>query len=505
MVLTYIPLGVSAAEPKEEIKALNVENGATVNAYKIVGAAYDSSGNLTGFNLTDSTNGPIANVQSPTATEITSIANYIGANPGQTTMKKIQMTANASGEYTAQAEPGMYIILVTAPTGSQTVYNPGIVSVNVTDANQVDASKLRPGLVDFATGFLEGSTTAYIKSTKPDLEKKIANSSKNDKGDTVAFGDTVNFEIKSTVPSFSGNYVNPVYSISDTLENQSFVPYADTDPKPVVTLNKGIAGERILSEGTDYTLTRVAGSLAFTIDFSQSFLNAHATDTNRPTITVEYSAKIADTAKVNFEGNPNTGNTNTAKLKYSNNPSDSNSFVEIEKKTYNYTFEYQAKKVDTGGNGLGNAEFKLYRDESLATTSEVGTAISKTDGLISFKGLDEGTYYLKETVAPSGYSILAEIYKIDISSTLNSDGKLSSYTVTTSKKDSSNNWGVVKTATFGPTTQPDPAHIVNKKLSELPSTGGEGTRLLMAIASLLAVISLSIALVTSIKSKSRNK
>ena len=66
------------------------------------------------------------------------------------------------------------------------------------------------------------------------------------------------------------------------------------------------------------------------------------------------------------------------------------------------------------------------------------------------KGLDEGTYWFKETKAPSGYSI-------------NAAGKQVTITLPTAKDD-----GKLENVSVGAT-------LTDTKLSALPSTGGIGT------------------------------
>ena len=76
------------------------------------------------------------------------------------------------------------------------------------------------------------------------------------------------------------------------------------------------------------------------------------------------------------------------------------------------------KKVDKNNNGLPGAEFTLSSEEGTAlkfngqngvytyNSQNTGTVDELTvadDGTLSIKGLDEGTYTLKETKAPDGY------------------------------------------------------------------------------------------------------
>ena len=65
------------------------------------------------------------------------------------------------------------------------------------------------------------------------------------------------------------------------------------------------------------------------------------------------------------------------------------------------------KKVNTKAEGLANARFTLEND----STKEKQSAVSGTDGTLSFTKLREGTYTLTETVAPDGYVASATTWK----------------------------------------------------------------------------------------------
>ena len=98
---------------------------------------------------------------------------------------------------------------------------------------------------------------------------------------------------------------------------------------------------------------------------------------------------------------------------------------------------------------------------------------------------------MKETSAPSGYTLNDTVYQIVIAATLNGDGILTEYSVTTSKKDG-NEWKGVGSATYtcaepevdeetgeitytDISTTVDPVSIVDTPNPALPSTGGSGT------------------------------
>ena len=176
-------------------------------------------------------------------------------------------------------------------------------------------------------------------------------------------------------------------------------------------------------------------------------LKAHAGEK----LTITYSAKVTDKTALNFDSY-----NNSAKLNYVKdstlNATDPGNGGEKESKTYNYTFDLSAVVQGTAGtktsflwksgevteNGttttasLDRAEFTLYTDESCSTIYNAGNVLGNTDipngvvtskngGQLTIRGLAAGTYFLKETKAPEGYSLNATVYKIEIKATYYGD------------------------------------------------------------------------------------
>ena len=79
-------------------------------------------------------------------------------------------------------------------------------------------------------------------------------------------------------------------------------------------------------------------------------------------------------------------------------------------------------KVDGAGEPLEGAEFTLYKDSACtipATNLDtdghpVWTATSESNGKVSFDNVRIGTYYMKETTAPSQYALDETVYKVVI-------------------------------------------------------------------------------------------
>lgn len=73
------------------------------------------------------------------------------------------------------------------------------------------------------------------------------------------------------------------------------------------------------------------------------------------------------------------------------------------------TASLELTKVGEDNNALAGASFTL---SSVERPSEVSTLVSDEDGIVSLSGLKYGTYTLKENVAPTGYKVAVDPWKV---------------------------------------------------------------------------------------------
>lgn len=213
------------------------------------------------------------------------------------------------------------------------------------------------------------------------------------------------------------------------------------------------------------------------------------------TITVTYTAHLNENAVVNGS----TDNKNKVQLQYSNNPRNSAYWgFTPESEVCVYTYQLNNTKYhdeDKPGNELEGAGFRLYSDEACEhevelykegdfyypiTTGKTAVEMkSAANGQFNVKGLDAGTYYLKETTPPAGYSACDKT-PIVISATHDE------HNVNLSGESNLNN------------------KIINKKAGgiTLPSTGGIGTTLFYVVGGGLMVAA-AVLLIT--KKRMENK
>ena len=479
LAVAMLPISVIAAGNNGTISVSNIEAGAVVKAYQIV--KQDANGDWETV-IANS----IVDPKAPTAAEITALAKNVSNLGAGTTLSEGTTATTADGvtfkTYSkSNMSAGMYLVLVEKANNVY-VYNPVIVSVNYD--YEGDEPELKGGTVDADSNFTVGNSSAYAKRSKPTLNKEITGKTANSKvngdstkvGDTLAVGDTVSFKIETTIPAYSGQYDNDnlKFEISDTVSTGL------NAPTNIVVKE----ADTVLIENTHYTLVKSNNNKTFTIKFKKEYLLSGFAKN----IKVTYDSELNQNASSGFDAN-----TNTAGIVYSNSPSTTDN---KEAETYHYTFDIDGNvfgqmtgreivkvgKDETSGElitketntqttkPLPGAEFQLLdKDKNVLKTTT-----STTAGLLTFRGLDAGEYYLKETKAPEGYSTDSTLVPVVISAVLNADGTLASYTVTINGTNSTtytwNNSG--QTPTVDKTG--DTSLFNNYKPGLLPSTGGNG-------------------------------
>lgn len=313
----------------------------------------------------------------------------------------------------AVTEPGAYLILAT---GESVTYNPMVAKAYDYNAN---------GLMVVA----DATVVAKGNDSKTDKEAD----------DTfVHAGQEVTFTVTTTVPYFAENEVNKEFVVYDQPTNL-------TD---LTLVSATVAG----AEVANATLTKIDATETepekYAVDLSSQVEKTGAT------VVLTYTAVVAG----------NNGYENQA---WSNKNDDAHKSEVIKGFTGDITLTKYASddnnEVLTDNTKLAGATFVVYEvvegvknyatfDANYVFTGWVEkienatSVVTGQDGTLKVSGLDEGTYFFQETVAPEGYSVNTQ----DVSATIEQAETPSEH---------------VSVSTY----------MIDTTLSALPATGGIGT------------------------------
>ena len=350
----------------------------------------------------------------------------------------------------------------------------------------------------------KGDITIEKKYDVPSVDKSVTDTDRN-KGEAADYsiGSDVPFTLTGTLPSNYDDYETYFYQFNDTLS--SGLDYNDDAKVYVVNgdTKTDVTSSFRITKGTDNE-----NNPTLTITCQDLKAISGVTITKDSKIVVEYTAKLTAGAEI---GTP--GNSNKVSVTYSNDPNHSGSGTPStgttpEDEVLVFTYELDVTKVDgqNPSKKLKDAEFVLmdstktkvaqikngkvvgWVDDSTITKNADGTypadytlKSAESTGLVVIAGLDAGTYYLKETKAPSGYNKLDNEIKIVISATLDkSENNPALTALTISVNDGEHANGNLETGIVATDVQ-------NNQGATLPETGGMGTTLFYIVGGILVL------------------
>lgn len=390
------------------------------------------------------------------------------------------------------------------------------------------------GDADAATEYIVqvlGNVTMEPKDSDiPTVEKKVSEEDyRRDDGYGATYndvadwdiGDSVPFKLIGSIPDMSA-YDTYEYIFTDTLSNGLTLQPNTIKVYIAREKNDEVNNYTPLTQGVHYTLNTQNigenGGGSFTISFADLKTAPYVNEEGRNYVIVTYDATLNAKAEIGLPGNPNS-----VDLQFSNNPNGDGLGRTTEDKVIVFTYELDGTKVD-GANidtKLGDAEFVLFNGahtrvahiengkivgwvnlpagynqgnykeipyeawETLnADTNVIMT--SAADGVFGVSGLDDGTVYLLEIKAPTGYNLMERDVRIDIAATTangqNWNGAantaLTALTIAVNQGNAQN--GNTDTGVVNVT-------VTNNQGSTLPETGGMGTTLFYVIGGLLVV------------------
>ncbi|WP_373574617.1 isopeptide-forming domain-containing fimbrial protein [Collinsella aerofaciens] len=319
------------------------------------------------------------------------------------------------------------------------------------------------------------AVTVAEKTDIPTVEKKIMDdkpgSAWADKGDSQ-MGQSVQYQLTGTVAKNVDTFNTYYYQFRDEL---SAGLTADLDSVKVTVDGAKIAADEY---AVAYDQENVHNLLTVTFDNLKS---SGATVTPNSKIVVTYTAKL-DPNKAQNVVVGGEGNKNTVKLVYSNNPGHDSKGESVPDTVRDYTYALKLVKEDSAskttklegvrftiratGADEGTGTQFVQQDGSLGSDAHEFATDAK--GEINIKGLDAGTYTVKETHTLDGYNTLPDFTFTIKAEGLGRDEGNNDLNVTVSKDGSD----LVVTPSFEDGTVN--LTVKNKKGSGLPLTGLNG-------------------------------
>lgn len=299
-----------------------------------------------------------------------------------------------------------------------------------------------------------GNVTVEAKTSVPTFDKSIIENGEKVNVSDHNVGDVITFELEATIGDIS-DYETYKLWFMDTLSDGLTFNGVDT-----LTVK---AGTTTLTT-SQYAVDVTGQSLKITINDAIALGLAKGDK-----LTATYTATLNNDAVIGSTGNPNE-----CYLEFSNNPNnDEEKGKTPDDKVTVYAYQIIVEKVDSANTAtkLAGAEFKLKNADGKFAVIENGMfkewsdngSVLTTDanGLVTFKGIDAGSYELVEVKAPDGYNKLSSAITVEVKPTYTND------TLTA--------LGDTASIEYEVSDGSAKAQVGNSKGLSLPTTGGIGT------------------------------
>lgn len=454
---------------KKALTISRVEGSDILTAYKIIDVYYNTTANTVSYEFTDNFKSYLAsttnynnltideytqltsgNITDGSVTTTSSLDRLVSGYVAYIKSHNITGTDMSTSDTTrvASLTVGSYLVI---PKTSSRIYAVMVGNLSVTENNN---------------NWQLNDQTIVAKVSNPGVITKTIVGNKD--VNSFNIGTEFSYEITGTVPQYPANATNKKYTITDTMSNGltfSGIPKVSiTDGTTNLTVN---SNGNVTDSSNNIVATININGQVITFDFNLDNIKSNS-------IVITYKAKLNNQANIG-----ESGNTNDAKLTYANDPYSESVYDSDVSSTKVYTYGIDILKYSetNKANVLKDATFDIYTDASL--TNKVGSLTTGENGHGSYAGLAEGTYYLKETKAPSGHSLLANAFSIKVAG--DSTSELAS-----------------KPGYYY-------QEISNSRNSVLPFTGGSGTYIFTIVGILIVIVATIIYVIYRKKKKNSDQ
>ncbi|MFR7789778.1 MAG: SpaA isopeptide-forming pilin-related protein [Angelakisella sp.] len=405
----------------------------------------------------------------------------------------VEKVADAGNKVQMTFEPGYYLLWVSTTTTNNRTYMPVTVFVQVKNGD----------VKVYAAGSeITNELTAVFKHEEgPAINVRVNDDSRGtDEWKETAggrVGETMDFYMEVSTPAYTDNsFAFTTLTAKCQLAGLNYV----ADSMKATTLPN--ADSDAVKDAIKGTTVGADGNLTVELDYSKI-----RSATGRGLIYLHFKAAVAPDAVAESEASA------TAKLEYvfSMEAGKTQTTADSTAAVYNYDFTLFKKSNElnnpndagSGHQPLAGAGFTLYADEAMntpvsmvkvdATTTtdayyrpalageegavaQMDANMGNDNNTLSIRGLDVGSYYVKETKTPSGYYAPKGIFKLDLTAERNARESLVKDLASggfTETKEADR--ALIQKKSLNAEKNRYEVDLLNSSTPVLPTTGGVGT------------------------------